>query len=259
MLVAVESVDALARLISESRVVLVFTGAGISTGSGIPDYRGPEGVWKTKQPVFFDDFMSSEAARTKHWQMKLESHEMLKNAQPNAAHRAIAELERLGRLEVLVTQNIDGLHLDAGNTPERTIEIHGTSRMIECMSCHELSEPQPAMSEFRRTGVAPLCGCGGYLKSATISFGQPMPEAKLARAFEAAERTDLVMAIGTTLEVQPAASIPLVALRRGARYAIINRGPTAQDEIATIRIEGDAVEVLPRVVARLKASESGAA
>jgi NAD-dependent deacetylase len=255
----VGQIEELAEFVRASHCVLVFTGAGISTGSGIPDYRGPQGVWKTKQPVSFDEFMRSEDARIRHWQMKLESHEMFKNAKPNAAHLAIAELERLGFLDTLVTQNIDGLHIDAGSSPHRTIEIHGTSRKVECMRCHTLTEPEPWMEAFRASGRPPICDCGGHLKSATISFGQAMPEEKLARAFDAAEHSDLVIAVGTTLEVQPAASIPLVALRQGARYAIINRGPTGQDEIATIRIEGDAVEVLPAVVALLKASGSGAA
>lgn len=243
----------LAGALVDATSVLVFTGAGISTGSGIPDFRGPNGMWKNRAPVYFDEFMNSEEARIRHWQYKAEMHQVFTSARPNAAHLGLAELERLGLLEVLVTQNIDGLHHDAGNRPDRIVEIHGTNRWIECMTCKARTAPDPAMAEFTATGKPPVCPCGGFLKSATISFGQPMPQEELARAFRAAEEADLVIAIGSTLEVHPAASVPLVAIRHGARYAIVNRGPTAHDHLAAIRIEGDAVEIVPRVLSAIRA------
>ncbi|MFN7950875.1 MAG: Sir2 family NAD-dependent protein deacetylase [bacterium] len=237
-----------ADVLARARRLLVFTGAGISTGSGIADFRGPNGVWKRRKPVYFQDFLASEEARAEHWDFKLESWDQFRDARPNAAHHAIVELERQGRVELLVTQNIDGLHQDAGSRGDRVVEIHGTNRWIECLSCGARSEPGPWMEEFRRTRRAPRCGCGGLVKSATISFGQSMPERETQRAFAAAERADAVLAVGSTLEVQPAALVPLAARRRGAPYVIVNRGPTAHDDVATVRLEGDCVELLPELV-----------
>lgn len=239
----------LAKLLSRSSRVLIFTGAGISTGSGIPDFRGPGGTWTKRRPVYFQDFMSSEAARVEHWDYKLEFFEAFRDARPNAAHRALAELERRGKLEALVTQNIDGLHEAAGNSPARIVELHGTNRAIECTRCGARSEPAPHFEAFRRARRCPVCPCGGWLKTATISFGQSMPDREMARASGAASRCDLVISIGSTLEVHPAAGIPLIAVDRGVPYAIVNRGPTAHDLLATLRLEGDAVELLPRVLA----------
>lgn len=234
---------------AEAKRVLVFTGAGISTGSGIPDFRGPGGLWTRRQPVYFQDFVASEEARVEHWDYKLETFDAFRDAQPNAAHRALAGLERLGRLQLLVTQNIDGLHAQAGNAPERTVEIHGTNRALECIQCDWRSDDvAAAMEDFRRTRQCPRCECGGPLKTATISFGQAMPEAKLRRALEFAATADLALAIGSTLEVHPAASVPMVAKENGATYAIINRGSTAHDALADLRLEGDACEILPALL-----------
>lgn len=245
-----KAVDLSAYLRVASRV-LVFTGAGVSTGSGIPDFRGPQGVWKKRRPVYFDDFLSSEEARTEHWDYKLEGWEVFRSARPNAAHLALAGLERLGKLEALVTQNIDGLHQDAGSSPEKVIELHGTNRLVECLSCGKRSDPEPAFAEFRRTRRCPRCpgACGGLLKTATVSFGQAMPRGPLDSAVAAADRADLVVAVGSTLSVEPASSVPLGAASRGVPYVIINRGPTAHDRSATLRLEGDAAEILPKAVA----------
>lgn len=239
--------DRLVKLLRASRRVLVFTGAGVSTGSGIPDFRGPQGVWKTRQPVLYQDFMTSEEARVRHWEYKLEQHEHFAHARPNAAHQALVALERRGILEVLVTQNIDGLHQDAGS--RNVIELHGTNRWVECQSCHKRSEPD--FETFRRERRCPRCPCGGFLKSATISFGQQMPVEPLQRAVAAAEACDLAISIGSTLEVHPAASVPLRAVQLGRPYAIINRGPTAQDELATVRLEGDVTQILPALIETL--------
>ncbi len=233
---------------------LFFTGAGMSTGSGIPDFRGPKGVWKHRKPVYYQDFLASEKARVEYWEYKLEGFEQFRNAKPNDAHLALAELERMGKVCALVTQNIDGLHQDAGNS--NVIELHGTNRWVECVSCGKRTPPESAFEEFKRTSRCPVCECGGYLKTATISFGQAMPEDLLEKAFAAAAEADLAVSIGSTLEVQPAASVPLVVLEKGAPYVVINRGGTAHDRIATLRLEGDLGEILPCLVARLKTLDS---
>jgi NAD-dependent deacetylase len=244
-----EGISVLTDKFRTARFVLVFTGAGISTGSGIPDFRGPQGLWKRWQPVYYEDFISSHAARVKHWDFKLSGWAGYRDAQPNAAHFALAQLERKGRLHLLVTQNIDGLHLRAGNSPENTIELHGTNLRVECVSCGRLSEPDSAFEQFAATREPPTCSaCGGFLKPATVSFGQTMPVEKLEHAFRGARSADLVVSVGSTLEVEPAASVPLAGKRGGAFYAIINLGPTAHDEIADLRIEGDACKVLPELV-----------
>lgn len=241
-----------AELLGKSRRSLIFTGAGISTGSGIPDFRGPQGVWTKRQPVYYQDFLASEEARTQHWDYKLEGFDAFKNARPNAAHSALAELERMGKVGVLVTQNIDGLHQDSGIPVEKIIELHGTNRFVECLACGKRSEPGPAFEEFRRTRRCPRCACGGLLKTATVSFGQPMPAALMVRALEEASGCDLIVSIGSTLAVEPAASVPALARSRGAPYVIVNRGATAHDAMATLRLEGDAADILCQAVAGLK-------
>jgi NAD-dependent deacetylase len=238
----------LKELLAGARRILVFTGAGVSTGSGIPDFRGPQGVWKTRQPVYFDEFLASEDKRVEYWDYKLEAWPVFKEAKPNAAHAAIAALERAGRVEAVVTQNIDGLHQAAGSTEERVIELHGTNRWIECVACGRRTEPEPAMRLFAAERRCPRCACGGFLKCATISFGQALRSDVIERAMHVASRADLVLALGSTLSVHPAASVPLVAARAGAPYVIVNRGPTDHDAIATLRIEGDVVDVLPPLV-----------
>ena len=235
--------------------VLVFTGAGMSTASGIPDFRGPGGLWTRRQPVLFQDFVASAEARRAHWQYKAEGHREFAQARPNVAHHALAALERLGKLDTLVTQNVDGLHQDAGHAPERIIELHGTNRAVECLGCGARSAAEPALADFQATGDCPRChACGGILKTATVSFGQPLPPAELQRAFRAAGRADLVLAIGSTLEVRPAAEVPLRAAQHGARYAVINRGPTAHDALAHVRLEGDVTVLLPALIRALGVS-----
>src|SRR5690606_16735972 len=206
----------LVSLIRESRSILVFTGAGISTRSGIPDYRGPDGVWKTRAPVDFDAFVSSDDARRDYWELKLLSWIEHRNAPPNAVHEAIVRLERAGLVEAVVTQNVDGLHRRAGTSLDLLVEIHGTHFEIECLDCGIRLPPDEPYERFARERKPPLCGCGGLRKPATSSFGQALREADLDRAFDSASRADLVIALGSSLSVQPAASIPLVAVERGA-------------------------------------------
>ncbi len=231
--------------------ILLFTGAGISTDSGIPDFRGPQGVWKHRQPVYYHDFMRSEAARIEHWDYKLEASTAFRNAQPNKTHAAVVQLERAGKVLAVVTQNIDGLHARAGTLPERLIELHGTNSLVECQTCGRRSDPEPHFEYFRKTRQAPLCGCGGFLKLATISFGQNLRNEDLERAESAAKAADLVLALGSTLSVYPAANIPLLAAARGVPYIIINRGATDHDELpdVTLRLEGDVGEIFPHAVA----------
>ncbi len=241
----------LIELLQAGKEILVFTGAGISTGSGIPDFRGPDGVWKRRQPVYYHDFMRSEAARIEHWDFKLEGWPGFRNARPNATHTAIVQLERAGKLVAVVTQNIDGLHERAGTSPEILVELHGTNSFVECQTCGQRSEPEAHFEHFRQTRRPPICECGGFLKPTTISFGQNLRNEDLERASRAADKADLVVALGSTLSVYPAADIPLIAARRGAPYVVINRGETEHDGLpeVTLRLEGDVVEIFPRAVA----------
>ncbi len=245
------TVAELTALLRASDRVLVFTGAGISTATGIPDFRGPGGVWTKRQPVYFDEFLESEDKRIEHWDFKLESWDVFAGARPTATHLAIVELERRGILQAVVTQNIDGLHQAAGTREDKLYELHGTNRWIECLSCGALTEPGPHMERFRATRRSPRCGCGGLLKSATISFGQPLRPAVMQGAAREALAADLVLALGSTLSVYPAAQVPLIAADRGVPYCIVNRGPTDHDDRATLRFEAAVDEVLPPAVAAL--------
>lgn len=241
----------LSNYLRASRRALIFTGAGISTDSGIPDFRGPQGVWTRRQPVYYQDFMTSEAARIEHWDYKLEAWDAFRNAKPNEVHHAIVRLEEAGKLQMVVTQNIDGLHTLAGTSRTRLVELHGTNALVECQSCKKRSDPQPHFDFFRAQGTPPLCRCGGFLKPATISFGQNLEPNELARAQAAAMEADLVVALGSTLSVYPAASFPLLAARRGVPYVIINRGATEHDREACVRLrfEGEVSEIFPAAVA----------
>lgn len=246
--------DAVAKLLSAAQRVVVFTGAGISTDSGIPDFRGPQGVW-TKDPgaermATLQHYMSDPEVRRRSWQMRLDHPSWL--AQPNAGHRALVELERRGKLDTLITQNIDGLHQAAGNAPERVIEIHGTMREVVCMRCGARGPMQPTLDRVRAGEADPAClACGGILKSATISFGQSLVDADLRRAEYAAASCDLLLALGSTLSVYPAAGVVPIARRAGADVVIINGSPTELDALARICILGALGELLPRIVASL--------
>jgi NAD-dependent deacetylase len=233
-----------------SQTALIFTGAGISTGSGIPDFRGPQGVWTRRQPVYYQDFMTSEAARIEHWDFKLEGWDGYRDAAPNAVHHAIVALEKAGKVLAIVTQNIDGLHARAGTSPDRLVELHGTNLLVECQSCHWRGDPEPHFEFFRLNRKPPRCDCGGFLKPATISFGQSLDPQVIERAQDAAARADLVVALGSTLSVYPAASFPLLAAQRGVPYIIVNRGATDHDHDSSVslRIEGDVAGIFPAAV-----------
>lgn len=245
-------VDALVELLSQAHRILVFTGAGISTASNIPDYRGPTGVWSRREPVYYQDFVASEESQIEYWDYKLEGYAVFRDAKPNAAHHAVVRLERMNRVECVVTQNIDGLHQLAGTPPARLVELHGTGSQAECLECKEREPIARPMQEFARTRRPPRCACGGLLKPAVIMFGQPLDMAELGRAQRASSSADLVLVLGSSLVVTPAADVPLFAVRRGAPYVIINRGSTPHDELATLRLDGDVSDVFPRAVAALK-------
>ena len=236
--------------------MLVFTGAGVSTASGIPDFRGPRGVWTRRRPVYYDEFLTSEAARVEYWDFKLETWEIYQHARPNSVHHAIVALERAGKVLAVVTQNIDGLHRRAGTSSSLLIELHGTDLLVECQKCHAMSDPEPHFEAFKTTRWPPDCACGGLLKPATISFGQPLVRTDLERAATAAGEADLVLALGSTLSVYPAASIPLLAAERGTPYIIVNQGATEHDDhpSVTLRLEDDVTAIVPPAVEAALAS-----
>jgi NAD-dependent deacetylase len=237
----------------QAKYILAFTGAGISTPSGIPSFRGKGGIWSKFQPVYFDEFVRDHEARIRHWKYKLETWKDFRDAEPNKAHLSLAELDRLGRLDMLVTQNIDGLHQMAGHSDFKVIELHGTNRKIECISCGDRTDPEPVFAEFEKSGEPPRCRCGGFLKPATVSFGQAMPVDDLQQAMGAARKADLVISVGSTLGVEPAATVPRRAKEFGAYYVIVNQGATAHDSIADLRFEGDAAVLLPALLRLIEA------
>ncbi|MFQ5949731.1 MAG: NAD-dependent deacetylase [Nitrospiria bacterium] len=222
-----------------SRDIVFFTGAGISTESGVPDFRSPGGIWTKYTPVYFSDFIESEAARIRHWKMKKETHELYKNVQPNIGHYAIRAFEERGQLVGLITQNIDGLHSLAGVSDEKIVELHGTDRFIKCLNCEKRFEPEPIYRTIVGEFKPPTCdACGGFLKSATISFGQQMPVEAMKQAQELSETARIFIVIGSSLQVQPAASFPVIAKQNGALLAIINRDATPLDSSADYNFRG---------------------
>lgn len=222
-----------------SNNIVFFTGAGISTESGVPDFRSPGGIWTKYQPVYFQDFLSSEPARIQHWKLKKATYELYKTVKPNVGHYAIRDFEKRGQLLGLITQNIDGLHSLAGISGEKLIEIHGTDRLVTCLSCHKSFEPSAIYETLSEDFSAPTCDvCGGFLKSANVSFGQAMPVEKMNRAQEWCARAQIFVVIGSSLQVQPAASFPVIAKRAGALLAIVNRDATPLDDLADFTYRG---------------------
>lgn len=234
--------------IAAAKRVVVLTGAGISTESGIPDFRGPQGVW-TKNPAAeklsnIHDYMASADVRKQAWQSRL--HHPAWHAKPNAGHLAIVSLERQGRLHALVTQNIDGLHQLAGTSPSKLLEVHGTMREVMCMACTWRGPMPPILDRLRAGDADPACErCGGILKSATVSFGQPLVRTVIERAFRTAREADLLLAVGTSLQVYPVAAIVPEAEDAGARLVIVNAEPTPFDDMADVVIRAPIGEVLP--------------
>jgi NAD-dependent deacetylase len=234
------SVEALRVLLQASRRAVVFTGAGISTESGIPDYRSPGGIWSKYRPVDFQEFVASEHARREYWQRKFDTHETVVQAKPNRGHLAIAELMRRGKVVCVITQNIDGLHQASGVPRERVIELHGNTTYAHCLSCGEEYDLEPIRRRFLADRTLPECAvCGGLVKTATISFGQAMPQEEMRRATAEARTCDLFLAVGSSLKVYPAAGLPALARQAGARLVIINREQTDLDELADLVLNAE--------------------
>lgn len=247
-----DHVAELAEQIVSARRVVFLTGAGISTESGIPDFRGPDGTWTKFNPedFTFQKFLTRHETRLASWQRFRDN--PAHAAEPNAAHRAIADLERLGKVDRIITQNVDGLHQLAGSSAARVVEIHGTMRWVVCLDCQKRYAAADILERVRGGVAMPQCDdCGGWLKSATISFGQPMPQLAMAEASAAAQRCDLCIVVGSSLVVYPAADLPLQAVRSGARLAILNVSDTALDPYADLIVNAKAGEVLPEVVAQV--------
>ncbi|MBI3666087.1 MAG: Sir2 family NAD-dependent protein deacetylase [Acidobacteria bacterium] len=232
--------------IAASDNIVGFTGAGISTESGVPDFRSPNGVWARNRMIEFDEFVSSRASRIEYWRQKVESWPAMRDAQPNAGHLAFIDLERRGKLRALITQNIDGLHQRAGQSPKLVIELHGTTAEAVCLSCRHRIPTDEAIRRIAAGDLAPECEkCGGLLKPATVSFGQAMPEHELRRASELSQRCEVFLAVGSSLVVHPAALLPVLAKQAGARLIIVNRTPTPLDETADLVLRDEIGKVLP--------------
>jgi NAD-dependent deacetylase len=235
-----EEIAALAGLIRQTRRAVVFTGAGISTESGIPDFRSPGGIWTKMMPVEFQDYLRDPEARRVSWQRRFEMEDTWNAVRPNDGHRAVAELVSMGKVSHVITQNIDALHREAGVPAAQVIELHGNTRYAKCLDCGRRVEIPQIRAHFEAHGTAPDCAdCGGIIKTATISFGQPMPEEEMARAEAAAMACDLMLVLGSSLAVYPAAAFPLAAKRNGARLAILNRDATPQDRFADLVLNAE--------------------
>ncbi len=231
----------------EASRVVVLTGAGLSTASGIPDFRSPGGRWERFQPVPLPDFLASESARAEYWRYKGETWQLIRAAQPNPAHLALAELARAGRLDLLVTQNVDGLHPRAGHPADRLVSIHGSDARVRCMDCGREEDRDAVQARWEAGEAAPRCACGGPLKPATISFGQGLVEADLDRALRAAARCDLFLAVGTSLVVGPINQMFPLARQGEARTAILTASETPYDDQADVRLRDPVEHLLPRL------------
>ncbi len=253
----IEGIVRVAEQISEGGRNLVFTGAGISTESGIPDYRSKGGLWDKFRPVYFDEFMSSKEARIEYWQRKTELYPDLVKAKPNSAHQAVAKLSDMGLIQAVITQNIDGLHQESGVPDDKVIELHGNTRRVRCMSCDRMF-PLPEIHERIMGGdLAPECDCGGYLKPDTVSFGQSMPTDKMDRAVKLSLECDFMLVIGSTLLVQPASLLPGYAKRNGAFLAIINLSETPYDDSCDALVCDKAGDVLSLILETVERIQKG--
>jgi len=247
-----EQLEILADMLRESSKSIAFTGAGVSTASGIPDFRSPGGVWTRYDPEDFQysNFLSSEHSRERYWEMSKEAYPLLRDARPNPCHTGLARLERMGLMHAVVTQNIDRLHQRGGFSPEQVVELHGNSMEAYCLSCdrrYDRDEVQ-AWLEEGRTKVPRCESCDGVLKPCTISFGQPMPEEETTRAFTLAEECELCLSIGSSLVVYPAAYVPERAKRTGARLVIMNMTETPLDPRADLVLRGRADEMMAELI-----------
>ena len=237
----------IASWLAESRSTIAFTGAGISTESGIPDFRSPGGIWATSQPVYYDQFLASPEARHEYWRQKAVAHRDFAASVPNAGHQVLAHWEASGHLDCVVTQNIDGLHKEAGS--RNVLELHGTAREVSCLRCHARFPADAMVEQFLANDAVPFCSkCASpLLKHATISFGQSLDPLVLQRATEACQNANVLLAMGSSLVVEPAASLPRLARDQGARLVIINQAPTPQDDSADAVIHASIGETLSAI------------
>ncbi|PLW78608.1 SIR2 family NAD-dependent protein deacylase [Cohaesibacter celericrescens] len=239
----------LCSMVNNASNITIFTGAGISTESGIPDFRSPTGLWSKMVPIQFDEFVSSETARLEDWRRRFIMNREFSAAKPNEGHKALLRLNRSGKLAGTITQNIDGLHQKSGLPADQVIEIHGNSTYGACLSCSAKSSLLEAERVIAETGKAPRCSlCGGLIKAATISFGQPMPEPELLRAAQLAKSCDLFIVLGSSLVVYPAADLPQIAKQNGAELVIINREPTPLNQMADLYIRDEIGSVMQSIL-----------
>lgn len=246
------AVARLAEMLRGARDVVAFTGAGISTESGIPDFRSPGGIWTQMAPIDFQDFLSSAAMRKEAWRRRFAMEDTFARARPNGGHEAIAALVACGKVSHVITQNIDNLHQQSGVPATRVIELHGNTRYAKCLECGARAELEPIRTHFDAHGDPPDCAeCGGLLKTATISFGQAMPEREMERAERATRACDLFLVLGSSLVVYPAAGFPLMAKRGGAKLVIVNRDPTDQDDMADLVLHAEIGPTLQEAMERL--------
>ncbi|MGC4190619.1 MAG: Sir2 family NAD-dependent protein deacetylase [Thermomicrobiales bacterium] len=244
--------DRLEDVVAPARRIVAFTGAGISTESGIPDYRGPNGVWARNAIPSVDTLRTDPDAQREHWRFRRANYPVMLARQPNDGHRALVDLERAGRLLAVITQNIDGLHQKAGDHPERVIELHGSTHRLRCMTCGTEYDGLAIQKRLDAGEEDPRCEvCGGPLRSATILFGEPLPEAALRKAVAVSQVCDLMLVVGSSLVVNPAARLPAIAKQHGARLVIINRTPTPLDDIADVHLVAEAGPTLRDLVRRL--------
>ena len=242
-------VDALSRLIDEATRAVVFTGAGISTESGIPDFRSPGGLWEKYKPVMYQDFLASDDSKREYWRQRFARADDMITAEPNRGHRAVEKLVRTGKVSAVITQNIDGLHQRSGVPEEKIIELHGNSTYASCLDCNDRYEVPPIREQFLKDETLPVCtNCGGVVKTATISFGQAMPEDAMRAAQIETLQCDLFLAIGSSLQVYPAAGFPLMAKEHGAGLVILNRDPTDLDRYANLVLNEEIGPTLGDVV-----------
>ena len=245
------AIDRLRALVDEASVIVPFTGAGISTECGIPDFRSPGGIWTRMRPIDFSDFLASQEARDESWRRRFAMQDQFGGARPGRGHQALASLYRAGKSPGVVTQNIDNLHQVSGIASEHVVELHGNTTYATCLDCAARYELPWVKRFFDASGRAPSCtSCGGHIKTATVSFGQAMPEREMQRAEELSRSADLFIAIGSSLVVWPAAGFPLMAKRNGASLVIINRDPTEFDDIADLVVRHDIGEVLAPFIAQ---------
>lgn len=244
-----------AELVARARRLVVFTGAGVSTESGIPDFRSPTGIWARYDPMelSYQNFIASEEGRRKYWQLGRELYATVRDARPNAAHLAIAELERLGLLDCVITQNIDNLHQKAGTSPERVIELHGNATRARCLACGQAYTRDEIQARLEAGEEVPACSCGGIIKPHTILFGEAMPLRETLEAERRSREADCFVVVGSSLVVYPAAYMPLYAKEAGAALVLVNLTPTPLDEYADVRISGRAGEVMSGLLERVRA------